>query len=354
MAFLEIENLEVEYEKGSPVLWDFSLSVEEGELISLLGPSGCGKTTTLRTVAGFITPRRGHIRIAGKDYTRQPPNKRNIGLVFQSYALFPHLTVFDNVAFGLKMRRVSRVEIKQRVTQVLDMVEMAGFEDRLPSQLSGGQQQRVALARAVVVKPDLLLLDEPLSNLDAKLRIGMRAELHRLQRQLGITMIYVTHDQVEALSLSDRVVVMNQGQIEQIGTPEEIYFRPATLFVAQFVGFDNGFTARVVRVADDRLELEADGIRLFAEAHGQSRMQVGDQVNVSFRPEAVLLHAKPGPNRIPGEVIFRTFQGSTAQYLIRTKLGDFTATVYEVHPSFVPGPVYLAVAPENLIVRPTS
>jgi ABC-type Fe3+/spermidine/putrescine transport system ATPase subunit len=235
MSFLELNNIEIEYDKGAPILKDFDLAAEKGEFLSLLGPSGCGKTTTLRTIAGFIEPFKGRVRIGDKDYTRTPPHKRNIGLVFQSYALFPHLSVFENVAFGLRMRHAKRDMIKSQVAKALAMVDLAGLESRLPSQLSGGQRQRVALARAVVIEPDLLLLDEPLSNLDAKLRVGMRAELHRLQRQLGITAIYVTHDQIEALSLSDRIVVMNKGRIEQIGKPEEIYYRPATPFVARFM-----------------------------------------------------------------------------------------------------------------------
>ncbi len=351
MSFLELENLQVEYESGAPVLENFFLSVDEGELVSLLGPSGCGKTTTLRAVAGFIEPTHGRLLIKGEDCTRRPPDKRNIGLVFQSYALFPHLTVFDNVAFGLKMRRVDRAEVEERVAEVLAMVDMTGFEDRLPAQLSGGQQQRIALARAMVIEPDLLLLDEPLSNLDAKLRVGMRAELHRLQRQLGITTIYVTHDQAEALSLSDRIMVMNKGEIEQIGTPEEIYFQPATSFVAGFMGFDNHFVAQVTGQDGNRLELEAGSVRLMAESPTQPGLGAGDLADIFFRPEAADLQAEPAPNTIPGEIVFHTFQGSIVQYIINTELGEFTVTLPEVRSSLGIGAAYLSIAPDSLVVK---
>jgi spermidine/putrescine ABC transporter ATP-binding subunit len=356
MAFLELSQIRIEYEKNAPVLKDFNLSVEKGEFLSLLGPSGCGKTTTLRTVAGFIEPTAGHVTIAHRDYTRMPPHKRNIGLVFQSYALFPHLSVFDNVAFGLKMRRVKRAEIKPRVEAALKMVDLVGLDKRLPSQLSGGQRQRVALARAVVIEPDLLLLDEPLSNLDAKLRVGMRAELHRLQRQLGITAIYVTHDQVEALSLSDRVVVMNKGKIEQIGKPEEIYYRPTTPFVAKFMGFDNQFTARVVGVNDRQVALSAGRARLIAHTHAALNAAPGERVSVLFRPETASLQkdAGAGANTIAGEIIFRNFQGSIAQYLIRTEIGEFTVALTETQQTFSEGAIHIAIKPENLIVAPYS
>lgn len=352
MAFLELDNIEIAYDKHSPILKDFRLTVEKGELISLLGPSGCGKTTTLRAVAGFIEPTRGRVLINQRDYTRMPPNKRNIGLVFQSYALFPHLSIFENVAFGLKMRGVNRSHIKTKVDAALAMVDLVGYESRLPAQLSGGQRQRVALARAVVIEPDLLLLDEPLSNLDAKLRVGMRAELQQLQRKLGITAIYVTHDQVEALSLSDRVLVMNKGKIEQNGKPEEIYYRPATEFVARFMGFDNQFTARVKSVGASQVELETGQVTLTARPHGQINAREGDQVDVLFRPESATLQKEKSVNTIPGEIIFRNFQGSSAQYLIKTAVGEFTVTLTETRASFDDGPIQIALAPESLVITP--
>jgi len=351
MAFLELTNLQVGYERGSSVLSDFHLTMEKGELVSLLGPSGCGKTTTLRTIAGFIEPSRGQVLINGRDYTKTPPHKRNIGLVFQSYALFPHLSVFENVAFGLRMRRVNNTDIRRRVTAALTMVDLIGFEKRLPTQLSGGQRQRVALARAVVIEPDLLLLDEPLSNLDAKLRVGMRAELHHLQRQLGITTVYVTHDQVEAMSLSDRVLVMNKGKIEQEGKPEEIFYRPATPFVARFMGFDNQFAGHVKSINDNQIEIIAGTCRMVARPHFIPNVRVGDPVDVLFRPEVAQLARAPSENAIPGEIVFRTFQGSTGEYLVRSALGEFTVALAETTPSFTPGAIYVVIAPENLIVE---
>ncbi len=351
MSFLELNHIQVGYEKGSSVLNDFHLAVEKGELVSLLGPSGCGKTTTLRTIAGFIEPTRGQVLIKGRDYTKTPPHKRNIGLVFQSYALFPHLSIFENIAFGLRMRHVNSSEIKKRVTAALAMVDLTGYENRLPAQLSGGQRQRVALARAVVIEPDLLLLDEPLSNLDAKLRVGMRAELHRLQRQLGLTAVYVTHDQVEAMSLSDRVLVMNKGKIEQEGTPEEIFYRPATPFVARFMGFDNQFTGRVSNIRDNQIEIEVGPCRLLARPHFVPTVHVGDLVDVLFRPEVAQLARVPGDNAIPVEIVFRTFQGSTGEYLVRCAFGEFTVALAETAPSFAPGAAYVIIAPEDLIVE---
>jgi putative spermidine/putrescine transport system ATP-binding protein len=261
VSFIELNDIDAGYVKGQPVLRDFHLKVEKGELLSLLGPSGCGKTTTLRTIAGFLKAEKGRVIINGKDYTTVPPHRRNIGLVFQTYALFPHLSVFDNIAYGLKRRRVSKPEIAAKVKSIVDLVALNGLEDRLPSQLSGGQRQRVALARSIVIEPDLLLLDEPLSNLDAKLRDEMRAELSRLQHQLGITMIYVTHDQIEALSLSSRIIIMNDGLIEQIGTPEDIYGAPATPFVARFMGFDNALQGTVKEIRGEKTLVDVNGIR---------------------------------------------------------------------------------------------
>lgn len=349
MAFLELSNLQVAYEKDKPILKDYNLEVARGELVSLLGPSGCGKTTTLRSVAGFIQPEGGTIMVGGEDYSRLPPNKRNIGLVFQNYALFPHLSVFDNVAFGLKMRRVPKPEIQERVPAALQKVGMAGYEDRLPSQLSGGQQQRVALARAIVIEPDLLLLDEPLSNLDAKLRIEMRAELRRLQKDLGITMLYVTHDQAEALSLSDRIVVMNTGRIEQEGTPEAIYHQPRTAFVAGFMGYDNHFEAQIASTDGDLLQLSAGEYDLRA---APADLPTGTPVQAFFRPNNVRLEQEPGPNRIAGRYDFHTFQGNTTQYFVDTALGRFTAVLPEEHPRTDLSDVYLHIPPESLIVTP--
>ena len=252
-AFIEVEELSKRY-GASTVVDRVSFGAQEGELLTFLGPSGCGKTTTLRCIGGFITPDGGAIRIGGADMRTVPPHRRQLGMVFQNYALFPHLSVFENVAFGLRVRGVGHEETARRTGRALEMVRLAGLADRYPKQLSGGQQQRVALARALVYEPRVLLLDEPLSNLDAKLRIEMRSEIRNLQRELGLTALYVTHDQEEALSISDRVMVMNQGRVEQISAPWDLYNRPRTLFVASFVGTANILPARpngsAVRIAE--------------------------------------------------------------------------------------------------------
>jgi putative spermidine/putrescine transport system ATP-binding protein len=364
MAFVELQNITAGYERDNPVLQGFYLSVDRGELVSLLGPSGCGKTTTLRTIAGFIEPDGGSLRIGDKDVTRVPPNKRNIGLVFQSYALFPHLSVFENVAFGLKMRGVAKAEIGERVQRALDLVDLGGYEKRLPAQLSGGQRQRVALSRAIVIEPDLLLLDEPLSNLDAKLRVGMREELSRLQRQLGITMVYVTHDQVEALSLSDRVVVMNRGRIEQIAPPEELYTTPATAFVAQFMGCDNSFPAsyespvesgeaeesKASAAGPRRIWLRAGGTPLLVLPHRMPDVAPGEELRCYGRPEEFAIFAEDGDNRIPGKVVFRSFQGANTLITIETEVGELQV-VSDRRLRREPGEqVYVQVPSESLVL----
>lgn len=316
MAFIELKNIDAGYEKNKPILKDFHLAVEQGELVSLLGPSGCGKTTTLRTIAGFIMAEKGSVVIGGKDYTNIPPNKRNIGLVFQNYALFPHLSVFDNVAYGLRRRRVTKPEIARRVAEVLQLVSLKGFEDRLPAQLSGGQRQRVALARSIVIEPELLLLDEPLSNLDAKLRDEMRAELSRLQHQLGITMIYVTHDQIEAMSLSSRIIVMNEGLIEQSGTPEQIYEYPATPFVARFVGFDNRIDGILTELKSNAVHVDVHGVEFISTRPSPniSKEDEGKSVSLFFRPDDTLIGVQPGKNACEVTIDFSNYQGNTTQY----------------------------------------
>ena len=262
MSFLDLQGINVSYDKKHNILEGLNLQIEKGELVSLLGPSGCGKTTTLRVVAGFIEPTAGNFILDGEDLTKVPVHKRNFGLVFQSYALFPHLSVFDNVAFGLKLKKVSKEEIEKRVLNILEVCDLKGFEKRFPKQLSGGQRQRVALARALVVEPKLLLLDEPLSNLDAKLRINMRVEIKRLQAKLGITTIFVTHDQEECFSISDKVAVMNGGVIEQYDTPENIYRSPKTEFVARFIGFENFID---LEKENDHLYVAKDGSKFIVD-----------------------------------------------------------------------------------------
>src|SRR2546427_5732906 len=241
---LEVSGLTKRY-SPEVTIGPVSFAVREGEFFSLLGPSGCGKTTTLRCIAGFETPSGGSITLAGQRLDDRPPHRRDVGLVFQNYALFPHLTVFDNIAFGLRLRKVERAEMERRVARMLELVDLPNLAERYPAQLSGGQQQRVAIARSLVLEPSLLLFDEPLSNLDFKLRIQMRYELRDLQRRLGKTAVYVTHDQSEALALSDRIAVLSEGRIEQVGTPSEIYEQPASAFVADFIGSSNLVTARV-------------------------------------------------------------------------------------------------------------
>jgi len=289
-----------------------SFKVMKGEFLTLLGPSGCGKTTTLRLVAGFYKPDEGSIIIDGKVMNDIPVYKRNIGIVFQNYALFPHMTVFENVAFGLRMRKLPENEIRRRVRSMLETVGLAGMEERYPRQLSGGQQQRVALARALVIEPDVLLLDEPLSNLDLKLRLQMRKEIRRIQKRLGITAIYVTHDQGEALSMSDRVAVMNRGRIIQMGTPTEIYERPADSFVADFIGEANLIEGRVEIVEGVRVGIRI-GDTLLETVENHLRLRVGDEVFVVARPERI----RPSKEGIEATVEDAEFLGQIRRYYLR-------------------------------------
>jgi iron(III) transport system ATP-binding protein len=284
MARVRFENVQKSF-GATPAVRELTLEIREGEFFSILGPSGCGKTTTLRMVAGFEQPESGRIFFNDQDVTSLPPERRNTGMVFQNYALFPHLSVFENVAFGLQARKRAKNEIAERVTAALDMVEMRDFHDRPVPQLSGGQQQRVALARALAVQPEILLLDEPLSNLDAQLRRTTRSELKRLQRRLGITTIYVTHDQEEALALSDRILVMQNGTVQQFGTPEEIYNSPANHFVMNFIGASNTLPGTVVAVHEGKIEVKSESWRINLPATPEHNWSVGDSVYVAFRPE---------------------------------------------------------------------
>jgi len=296
-----------------------SLKVNQGEFLSLLGPSGCGKTTTLRMIAGFEDPDQGAIFIKGQQVNRIPPYLRNIGMVFQSYALFPHKTVFDNVAYGLKMRGLDRAEIQRRVRQSLDMVRLPGFEGRKPGQLSGGQQQRVALARALVIRPDLLLLDEPLSNLDAKLREGMRVETKRIQQELGITTIYVTHDQVEALSMSDRIAIMESGRIIQVGPPHQIYESPENAFVADFMGQSNQLWAAVRTVDQGVCRVETDSGLSLAIAARRS-LAAGQRIKVFIRIGTVQVFPQEPEEEVnvfPGQVEALSYQGGSTLFYVR-------------------------------------
>lgn len=290
---------------------DLDLTIREGEFFTLLGPSGCGKTTTLRMIAGFYYPTAGKILFDDLEVTFVPPHRRNTGMVFQNYALFPHMTVFENVAFGLEVRKIPRAEIRERVRDALRQVRLNGYDDRRISQLSGGQQQRVALARALVIRPRILLLDEPLSNLDARLRDEMRAEILSIQRSLGITTVYVTHDQVEALSMSNRIAVFNQGVCQQVGTPEEVYNRPCNAFVASFVGETNLWPVLIREVTEDDVTVKC-GEYTIRVRQDQEKFPVkagDDHWVLSVRPEAVKLVSGPGPNTVQAELKLAQFTG---------------------------------------------
>jgi len=300
------------------VLHDVDLDVAKGEFLSLLGPSGCGKTTTLNIVAGFLTPLRGTVSLGGRIVTDVPPYRRHAGMVFQSYALFPHMNVFDNVAFGLRVRGTPAAVIAKKVAEVLALVQLQGFAQRPVRALSGGQQQRVAIARALAIDPLVLLMDEPLSNLDAQLRRQMRVELRRLQQQVGITTIFVTHDQEEALTLSDRLVVMNAGRIEQAGTPVELYRRPRTPFVAQFLGHPNFLFGEVVEHGADHVtvRLGADVVRARAEV----ALERGAPVAVVLRPSSARLSRERPPdavNAVSGRIGYTVYLGTSAEYEVR-------------------------------------
>jgi spermidine/putrescine ABC transporter ATP-binding subunit len=290
-----------------------SFSIGEGELFTLLGPSGCGKTTLLRLIAGFYTPDEGEIRFDGSRVNEVPPHERGIGMVFQNYALWPHMTVFDNVAYGLKLREVGRAEIGERVGAVLEKVRLRGLGARYPGQLSGGQQQRVALARALVLNPKILLLDEPLSNLDAKIRIQVRAEIRKLQKELGITTVYVTHDQEEALTLSDRIVVFNQGKVFQIGTPKELYERPQNRFVADFIGINNLLEGTVRAAESEFLAVDTALGRLRALPNAELRP--GDPCVICVRPENIAVGSAGAERNITrGKISFAAYLGNTLRY----------------------------------------
>jgi ABC-type Fe3+/spermidine/putrescine transport system ATPase subunit len=323
------------------------LELFEGELVSLLGPSGCGKTTTLNVVAGFVAPDAGHVLLDGEDVTRQPAWKRGLGVVFQSYALFPHMSVGDNVAFGLRERGVGRAEIATRVAEALALVRLPDAAKLVPGQLSGGMQQRVALARALVIRPRVLLLDEPLAALDRKLREEMRAELKEIQRAVAISTVFVTHDQHEALGLSDRVAVMNGGRIEQIGSPREVYERPATAFVADFVGASSVLAGRAV--AGDAVVLEG-GQRL--DVRAARSLVAGETVRLLVRPERVLVGAT-GPNTFPARVATVMFLGDHSELRLELDGGARLLAKVSGPPPFQAGDVTsVTVAPDAFLVAP--
>jgi len=300
------------------------LAIRPGEFFSMLGPSGCGKTTTMRMIAGFEEPTRGTVRLDGRDVTAAPPNKRDVNMVFQSYALFPHMSVFENVAFGLRRKSVPKDQITRQVGEMLEIVDLTGREQRRPRELSGGQQQRVALARALVNHPKALLLDEPLGALDLKLRQAMQVELKRIQREVGITFVYVTHDQNEALTMSDRIAVMNDGVIEHLGPPREIYEHPATRFVAGFIGTSNLLTGSLARVTGGRGVIEVSPDEQIIVPEGRSALAAGQEVELTVRPEKIELAAGPPPAggcALRGTVTEVVYLGTSTSFSVRTTTG---------------------------------
>lgn len=321
MSFLSLNNISKSY--GSTLaVEDFNLEVEQGEFISLLGPSGCGKTTTLQMIAGFEEPTSGSIHINGRDMTSVSPSARDIGIVFQSYALFPHMTVADNVSFGLEMRGIARAEREQRVAEALELVHLNDFAGRFPKALSGGQRQRVALARAIVIRPHLLLLDEPLSALDAKIREDMQIELRNIQHTIGVTTILVTHDQAEAMAMSDRIAVMNKGRLAQVGAPFDTYENPGDTFTSNFLGKTNLFDGEVLSQSGEQLRIRCGDFEF--ETNGQAR--IGDAVTLSIRPEKIhLVEADEG--LLNATIGTRIFLGNCWVYQLNSALGTLQLTL---------------------------
>jgi putative spermidine/putrescine transport system ATP-binding protein len=323
MGFLELSHIYKDF-SGIMAVEDFNLSAEQGEFISFLGPSGCGKTTTLRMIAGFDLPTKGTITIAGQDLTFIPPNKRKVGMVFQSYALFPNMTVKENIGYGLKVAGKPKTEIDRRVEEMLRLIHLESYGSRYPNQLSGGQQQRVALSRALAFHPQVLLLDEPLSALDAKIRVELRQEIRRVQRQLGITTVYVTHDQEEALSLSDRVVVMSQGHIEQVGAPFDIYNFPATEFVASFVGQLNLIPVELLSIDEKLVRLDGHTVRAGRIAEKFSLQKP----RLAVRPEELNPGHVQGHNNLRGKVESINYLGSIVRIQVEMSGLSFSMDMF--------------------------
>jgi putative spermidine/putrescine transport system ATP-binding protein len=339
-AHLLLERLTRRFGSNPPAVDELSLALPKGALLALLGPSGCGKTTTLRLIAGLERADGGRVLVGDRDVTPLPPEARNMGVVFQSYALFPHMTAAGNVGFGLETRGLPRAERQARVAEALAMVGLANLADRKPRALSGGQQQRVALARALAIRPELLLLDEPLSALDAQLRDGVREEIRALQQRLGTTTVFVTHDQAEALAMADLVAVMDRGKLEQLGTPEDLFERPATPFVASFVGRSSRLTATVEQPGQ---------LRIGAHALEVAEAPVLGAAQVFIRPHRVLLGAE---GALPARVVTRTYEGATALLVLETALGPLQAEVAASHPVRAGDAVGITLPPDALRVFP--
>lgn len=319
MSFLSVKNLGKDY-GSAQVVKSMNLDIERGEFVSLLGPSGCGKTTTLQMIAGFTEPTRGQVILDGTDLTDMPPEKRDIGVVFQSYALFPHMTVDENIGFGLQMRRLPKNERLDRTREVLDMVSLSGMGERYPAQLSGGQRQRVAIARSLAIRPRLLLLDEPMSNLDAKLRENMHIELRRIQRKLGVTTILVTHDQTEAMTMSDRIALMNDGCVQQLASPMEVYHNPKTLFVSGFLGRANVFEGVIARNAGQGYEVNT-GDLTFDVCLPDNHPFCAGKAHIMIRPENVSIATAGASGKLPGTLFEAVFLGSHWLCEVHTALG---------------------------------
>ncbi len=319
-VLLRLNGLEKSFE-GNKVLRGIDLDVRPGEFVTLLGPSGCGKTTTLRIIAGLLEPDAGSVMLDGKDITRLAPEKRDVNTVFQNYALFPHMNVEKNISYGLRIKGMKKPEWQQKVSEMLKLVQLEGYEKRMPAQLSGGQRQRVAIARAVVLNPRLLLLDEPLGALDLKLRQQMQQELKDIQKRLGIAFVYITHDQEEALNMSDRIAIMREGQFEQIGSPEEIYERPATRFAAGFIGQTNLIDMKVVSAASDSLVLDYEGVKVPAR-RADFDVKQGDTVALSLRTERIGFAKNPADKcALPGMLKSRHYAGGSMRAIIRLDSG---------------------------------
>ena len=359
MTQLEIKNLTKRF--GSVVaVNDVSLTVAPGELFFLLGPSGCGKTTLLRMLAGFVTPDAGSIHLDGRNVAPLPAHRRNCGMVFQNYALWPHMTVAENIAFGLRVRKLPAAQRRARVAEMLSIVQMDELADRRPGQLSGGQQQRVALARALAIKPALLLLDEPLSNLDAKLRVEMRAEIIRICRATGVTAVYVTHDQKEALSMADRLAVIRAGRIIQVGRPREVYRNPADRFVADFIGRTNFLAGRVAAVAGDGVRVDCPGVGTLTSTRPATGLAAGQHVTCSLRPETIrLLHngETPATNTFSATLVDSVYLGEIGQHSLRLASGE-ALEVYELAPQVMargePVAVRWHVPPADVAILPAE
>ena len=335
---LELKNIKKSFQEGEDVLESICLTAKKGEFVTLLGSSGCGKTTTLRIIAGLEQPDSGQVFLNGKDVTSLEPNQRNVTTVFQNYALFPHMNVADNIGYGLKLKKTPKAEISRRVKEMLELVQLSGFEKRKPSELSGGQRQRVAIARALVNNPEVLLLDEPLGALDLQLRRAMQHELKRLQKKLGITFIYITHDQEEAINMSDTIAVMNHGRFEQIGTPDEIYNHPKTSYVATFVGNANiltgvvenigteetGDTSKLITVRTDagKVKVSMNNANITAESDKEYLLQKGEKVTIAVRSENIRFEENNDCDGLNAEVIEKTFAGGQLRVVLKTSEGQ--------------------------------